>query len=168
MQISNDSTCDSIENSNYLMSNQKMLTIPNSKNKQVYKMRLSKEMYHQQEVVDNANSDFPDWLQGNWQHLSFKKNQLVYRDHTSFKLFTMSLISQYKLDKFIVLSRTQCGEEHFKCLWIKQLDQNIIDFQIGSHTTTNLTNYSLCDDEYFKDNRWLTQGSEYSNLKSRN
>ena len=157
IKMSNDSTCASLKPFTHHSNNpiQSSFQGQNSNNKQVFKLQKLKESFHQQETVDNARINYPDDLQGKWQHLTVEKNLLTFKDHNSFKLHYMALINQVKEDKFIVLSRTQCDDENFKCVWIKILDQNIIDFQIGSHASSNLTNINLCNDEYFDDSRWV-------------
>ena len=42
----------------------------------------------------------------------------------------MTLVEQMNSEKFAVMSRSQCGEESFKCLFIRKLDTNILEFQM--------------------------------------
>lgn len=128
-------------------------------NQQIFKMRQTNDFFQKPVVLDPSEISFPSWLLGNWQHLTVKKNQIIYKDHSSFKSFYMSIINQYKEDKFVVLSRSQCGEKNYKCLWLKSLDKNILKFQISSEAVKNFTSYNLCADINFDDSRWLTQSS---------
>lgn len=105
-------------------------------------------------------TNFPSWFQGQWQFMSVIENQLIFRDHSSFKSYRMTLVNQFSEEKFIVLSRSQCGEESFKCLWIRKLDENILEFQPSSESVKKLTSYAICNDDKFLDSRrWLTQTS---------
>lgn len=105
--------------------------------------------------------EFPPWLQGQWQFIDVEKGQLVYRDQNSFKSYRMNLVNQLNEDKFIVLSRSQCGEESFKCLWVRKLDANLLEFQMSSESTEKLTSFVFCNSaENFDNSRWLTQSSE--------
>ena len=150
MTISND--CSSLSSKTGL--------IPNQQSLQIFKMQQINDFFHRPDVLDFSQTIFPKWFQGRWQYLNVKKKQLIYQDHSSFKSYYMSLINQYKDDKFVVLSRTQCGEENYKCLWINKLDTNIIEFQMSSSITNNFTNYDLCNDDQFDDTRWITQASK--------
>lgn len=70
-------------------------------------------------------------------------------------------MNQLSDEKFMVLSRSQCGEESYKCLWIRQLDKNILEFQASTESGKKLTSSDLCkDDEYFHNRQWLTQSSK--------
>ena len=117
---------------------------------------------HESHDTKASKSNFPIWLQGQWQFLNVAGNQLIFKDHSSFKSYRMTLLNQLNDDKFIVSSRSQCGEEDFKCLWIRKLDVNILEFQTSSKVTKTLTNSVLCnEEEYFDNNRWLTQSSKF-------
>lgn len=130
----------------------------NRKNQQIFKI----QKHQMSKVISEV--DFPSWLQGPWQHITVLKNQLVFRDQSSFKSYRMKLVNQFSDDKFIVLSRSQCGEESFKCLWIRKLDANIIEFQTSSEYVEKLTNFMLCNDEHFDNSRWLTFSSKISSF----
>lgn len=121
----------------------------------MFKIRKTAEINNEASKVD-----FPSWLQGQWQLLNVANNELIFRDQSSFKSFRMHLVNQLSDEKYIVSSRSQCGEENFKCLWIRKLDVNILEFQTSSETTKKLTSFVLCNDEYFDNNRWLTQASK--------
>jgi hypothetical protein len=127
---------------------------PIHKNQQTFRIRKKTESLNELQ----SELAFPAWLQGKWQFLDVETGRLVYRDQSSFKSYRMSLVNQLSDEKFIVRSRSQCGEESFKCLWIRKLDENILEFQVGSKSETKLTNYELCNDsEHFDNSRWLTQ-----------
>lgn len=103
--------------------------------------------------------EFPSWMQGNWQFLAVNKSYAIYRDLSSLKFYSMTLINQLKDDKFIVLSRSQCGDESFKCLFIRKLDTNVLEFQSSSESAKQLKNILLCNDENFDNKRWITLAS---------
>jgi hypothetical protein len=107
--------------------------------------------------VEAKSLEFPMWLQGDWQLLRVNKSRLAFRDLSSFKSYRMQLVNQLSDEKFIVMSRSQCGEESFKCLWMRKLDSNILEFQMGSESPKKLSNFMLCNDEHFDSSRWLTQ-----------
>lgn len=129
-----------------------------AKNQQTFKIQKVLDIPQRTDVT---NLEFPNWLQGSWQFLNFTKGQLVYRDQNSFKSFRMTLVNQLGNEKFIVLSRSQCGEESFKCLWIKKMHDNVLEIQTSSESPLKLTSDHLCNAEYFESGRWLTQASEY-------
>lgn len=153
LKINND--CSSLSSKNGLA--------PISKNQQIFKIQMEKRT---SDGLKDAALDFPNWLQGHWQFLNIDKSHLIFRDQNSFKSYRMTLVNQLNEDKFIVLSRSQCGEESFKCLWIRKLDANILEFQTSSQSVAKFTSYDLCNDEYFDDIRWLTQARKLISVQS--
>nr|XP_040222749.2 uncharacterized protein LOC120949487 [Anopheles coluzzii] len=108
---------------------------------------------------------FPSWLIGRWEHVVVNQNQLIYKDHNTFKTYTMKCVKNYTnhdSNKYIVYSQTQCGEEMYQCLKIERRDTNVFEFQISSRQSANYT-ATICNDFYFNDDRWLTQGRLDSN-----
>lgn len=159
MRISNDSTCSSIRPSSKKTS-KSSLFLSNSSSKNLFQMQILKNDFNHKKTVENSSVDFPDWMQGDWEYLKIKQNSLQFKDHSSYKIYSMILVSQFNNEKFVVLSRTQCGEEYFRCIWIRKLHHNVLDFQIGSDAADTLDAYDFCNNEYFDDNRWLTQSSK--------
>lgn len=103
---------------------------------------------------------FPRWLKGRWQYLKLHdENTLVFNDHSSFKTHTMRCMENPTVhpDRYLVYSAAQCGETNFYCVEIKKRGTNILEFQIGSRSAASYSN-EICDDKYFDDERWLTQG----------
>lgn len=123
-----------------------------NKNQQIFKIQKTV-------TLENTEKNFPNWLQGRWQFLDVNMNHLIFRDTSSFKSYRMFLVNQLTENKFIVLSRSLCGEISYKCLWIRKLDENILEFLSSSETTEKLTNDKLCNDEYFDEKQWTTQSS---------
>lgn len=104
--------------------------------------------------------------------------ELVYKDPSSFKTYRMKCLRHEMVpafspggetsgeSKFLVFSRTQCGEELYQCVYIRKHGRNIRDFQIGSKTEQSVVNdgseysheYSrICNEQYFDDSHWITQ-----------
>lgn len=130
--------------------------------------------YHQQ----NQYCHLPDWMHGHWEYVTINENEIIYKDHSSFKTYTMKCIKSeiHKINenplnslehlhesKFLAFSRTQCGEEQYHCVWIIKRSANILEFQIGSKTIQHLddgnTDFDyICDEKFFDKTRWLTQG----------
>lgn len=60
----------------------------------------------------------PAWMQGEFEFLTIDDEQIVYRDQSSFKTYTMKCIAYYNtaaIDesttaRLLTFSRTQCGE----------------------------------------------------------
>lgn len=122
----------------------------------------SQQIFKIQKSIDSKVStdiEFPSWIQGRWQFLNINKSFAIFRDLSSLKSYRMTLINQLREDKFIVLSRSQCGEESFKCLYIRKLDANILEFQSSSESAKQLKNVMLCNDEHFDNKRWITMSS---------
>lgn len=103
---------------------------------------------------------FPRWMKGRWQYLKLQdENTLVYDDHSSFKTHTMRCMENLtaRPDRYLVYSAAQCGETNYFCVEIKKRSTNILEFQIGSRSSASY-DANICDDMYFDDERWLTQG----------
>lgn len=114
----------------------------------------------------------PNWMHGHWKHMDINRDLIVYKDHSSFKTYTIQCIqnesNKWKQDsnndeiKFIAFSRTQCGEEQYHCLWAIKRSANILEFQIGAKIVQNISDAmnsedNICNERYFDENRWLTQ-----------
>lgn len=112
-------------------------------------------------MTNGYEISFPKKLQGEWQYMKITHNQLTLKDPSSLKTYYMSLMSIPESDRYILKSRSQCGEENYKCIYITQLHDNVIETQISSKTLTSLNNYDICNPKYF-DNRWTTQASEFN------
>lgn len=66
----------------------------------------------------NQYCTIPEWMHGEYQHLSINDKQIVYRDHASFKTYTMECVhlrddsaanATQQSGKMLAFSRTQCG-----------------------------------------------------------
>nr|CAD7262434.1 unnamed protein product [Timema shepardi] len=111
------------------------------------------------EMVDTSSCRFPSWTQGHWQYLYVEGNTLIYKDHHTFKTYTMRCLGSDSGagERFLVFGRTQCGEEMYTCMWIKRRGMNVLEFQIGLQSSTYY-NSSLCSNTNFQLNQWITQG----------
>ena len=78
---------------------------------------------------------------------------LVLRDHRNFKTYTAKCVGQRspveREERFLIFARSQCGEEHYKCLWIKNRGDNALEFQIGA-VTSEYHDETLCQTENFE------------------
>ena len=102
---------------------------------------------------------FPDWIQGSWEHVDFQGDTMVYKDHRNFKTYTGKCIPHSSGDpeRFLVYTRTQCGDEVYKCIWIKERGLNTMEIQVSLYDSST-PDESLCRDENFLDRAWTTQG----------
>ncbi|CAH2006229.1 unnamed protein product [Acanthoscelides obtectus] len=104
---------------------------------------------------------FPKWMHGDWEHLIVRGDTMVYRDRTSFKTYTIKCVGVVEdSDKYLVFSRTQCDEEFYSCVRIANRSNNILEFQIGKNTSKDKDVFSLCQDENFEGDTWITQGRQ--------
>jgi hypothetical protein len=56
---------------------------------------------------------------------------LKMKDQRNFKTYSARCVRKVADERFLVYARTHCGDEHFKCVWIKERGGNAIEFQIG-------------------------------------
>lgn len=76
----------------------------------------------------------PAWAQGKWQHLHVSEGTLILRDQRQFKTYTARCAGQQRQrhpERFLIYARSQCGEEQYKCVWLKSRGNNALEFQIG-------------------------------------
>ena len=102
---------------------------------------------------------FPSWLQGRWEHITFQGDTVVYKDHRTFKTYTGKCVPHVSgaEDRFLLYTRTQCGDEEYKCMWVKERGVNTMEVQVGLYTS-DTHNDSLCGHENFQERTWTTQG----------
>jgi len=77
----------------------------------------------------------PDWAQGKWEALHVQEGTLILKDHRNFKTFSAKCVNPTEWphnDRFLLYSRTHCGEEHYNCIWLKNRGDNTLEFQIGN------------------------------------
>lgn len=129
---------------------------PDIKPKEIYRMR--KKNFKKVDMMTQLQ--FPAQVQGEWQYMTIRKNNIVYRDPNSFKTYSMSLIEKMDADNYVVYSKSQCGEENYKCIAITQLSENVIETQIGAESSKLLLNYDICSKDNFDNKEWITQGSK--------
>lgn len=106
----------------------------------------------------------PEWAQGKWEHLHVQGGTVLLKDHRNFKTYSARCVTQSKrpsgeggAERFLIYARTQCGDEHYKCVWLKNRGDNALEFQIGLYTSSK-HNESLCAEENFQERTWTTQG----------
>ena len=102
---------------------------------------------------------FPEWLQGKWEHLDFDGDTVIYKDHRTFKTYTGKCVPHNTghEDRFLLYTRTQCGDEEYKCMWVKERGVNTMEVQVSLYTSET-HNDSLCGHENFQERTWTTQG----------
>ncbi|XP_043225556.1 uncharacterized protein LOC122383317 [Amphibalanus amphitrite] len=110
-------------------------------------------------AVRQATCTLPDWAQGVWQHSHVDGDTMVYKDAKNFKTHTTRCVAQHDQEKFVIYSRSQCGEESYKCIWLKYRGTNVMEFQIGS-SPSDKADDDLCADHWFLETDWITQGKE--------
>lgn len=79
----------------------------------------------------------PEWSQGKWEHVHVQDGTVILKDHRNFKTYTARCVGQRSPaheERFLVYARTQCGDEHYKCVWMKNRGNNAMEFQIGENT----------------------------------
>ncbi|XP_044256860.1 uncharacterized protein LOC123006442 [Tribolium madens] len=102
---------------------------------------------------------FPKWMHGNWEHVRVDYDTMIYRDHSSFKTYTIKCVGvQEDGSRYLIFSRTQCDEERYNCMRIVKRSNNILEFQLGSKASTTKDVFGLCSDDNFQDDSWITQG----------
>ena len=76
----------------------------------------------------------PEFSQGKWEHIHVQGGTLILKDQRNFKTYTARCVGQRgpsHQERFLIYSRSQCGDEHYKCVWIKDRGNNAMEFQIG-------------------------------------
>ncbi|XP_019880900.2 uncharacterized protein LOC109608792 isoform X2 [Aethina tumida] len=102
---------------------------------------------------------FPKWMQGNWEHVRVEEDTMIYKDHSSFKTYTIRCVGvQEEENRYLIYSRSQCNEESYNCMRIANRSANILEFQIGTNSSSTYDVYTLCADENFMGEAWITQG----------
>merc|ERR1719414_2517698 len=79
------------------------------------------------------------------------------REH-HFKTYTSFCVQQSfrHKNRYLVYSRTNCGEEEYNCVWFESRGLNIMEFQIGLRPSTT-PSFELCDNSHFLQRTWNTQ-----------
>jgi hypothetical protein len=130
--------------------------LPNHNKQKIFKMKKSQNYFKFNETSEYLS--FPRNLYGNWTYMTIYNNSLLYKDVSSFRTYFMSLIMNLDDDRYIVHTRSQCGEENYRCIVVKQLDDNVVETQISSKMSKKITNFDICNGKYFSDTEWITQG----------
>ena len=74
---------------------------------------------------------------------------MLLKDTRNFKTYTAKCVGQRSPvvigedgteseERFLVYARTQCGDEHYKCVWLKDRGENALEMQIGEFTSPGL------------------------------
>ena len=97
------------------------------------------------EGVRGGECEFPGWTQGKWEHVHVDGGTMLLKDTRNFKTYTAKCVGQRSPvvigedgteseERFLVYARTQCGDEHYKCVWLKDRGENALEMQIGEFT----------------------------------
>ena len=76
-------------------------------------------------------------MQGKWEHVHVDGGTMLLKDTRNFKTYTAKCVGQrspvpgMEEERFLVYARTQCGDEHYKCVWLKDRGENALEMQIG-------------------------------------
>ncbi|XP_043225565.1 uncharacterized protein LOC122383321 [Amphibalanus amphitrite] len=108
-------------------------------------------------AVRQATCTLPDWAQGVWQHSHVDGDTMVYKDAKNFKTHTTRCVAQHDQEKFVIYSRSQCGEEVYNCVWLKRRGTNVLEFQLGLSPANEPTD-DMCEPHQFLETSWITQG----------
>jgi hypothetical protein len=90
--------------------------------------------YPATEGHSGGTCQMPDWTQGKWEHIHVDGGTLLLKDQRNFKTYTARCVGQGRPsheERFLVYARTQCGDEHYKCVWLKNRGNNALEMQIG-------------------------------------
>lgn len=112
--------------------------------------------------VSTSSCRFPSWAHGQWQDAYVEDDTLIYKDLRNFKTYTLKCMVDDKTlpddqGRFVVYARTQCGDDFYTCLTVEKRGVNVMEFQLGAETSTSY-NQSLCQNEKFPQETWVTQG----------
>ena len=116
------------------------------------------------DFVEASKCRFPDWTQATWEDSKIRGNTFVYKDEEhNYQTVTSKCVMRQTStsnERFVVYSKTQCGDESYRCIWFKRRSPNIMEFQFGQEASPFYSDV-LCDDKQFPTNNWITQGSQY-------
>lgn len=97
ISFSNDSTCTSMQMTN-------SATFPIATHTET----LTLYPVPQSNWPHTIFCSYPDWMPGHWEHMVIDQSTIVYKDHSSFKTYTMKCIeNEVDSEKFLVFSRSQ-------------------------------------------------------------
>ncbi|RZB39833.1 uncharacterized protein BDFB_000211, partial [Asbolus verrucosus] len=61
---------------------------------------------------------FPKWMHGNWEHVRVDDDTMIYKDHSSFKTYTIKCVGvREDENKYLIFSRTQWLVHNFNDVW---------------------------------------------------
>nr|XP_022915589.1 uncharacterized protein LOC111425658 isoform X1 [Onthophagus taurus] len=108
--------------------------------------------------TENEVCRFPEWLQGQWEHVTVDRNTFVYRDQANFVKYDLRCLAAEANNRYFVHIRAQCGnEKSYSCLWVQQRDDNVFEFLFGLKASIRRDEV-LCDESNFGQDGWITQG----------
>ena len=99
----------------------------------------------------------PKWAQGEWESVSIKGGELIYKSSEEYTVYSCETISSPRPDRYLVRLSTACGHAAYSCLALERRSDNIIELKLGKHDKS--ADQKLCDPESFQDKQWLTLGN---------
>ncbi|XP_023230618.1 uncharacterized protein LOC111630705 [Centruroides sculpturatus] len=110
--------------------------------------------------VETSRCKFPEWIQGQWEHIKVEGKIFTFRDSVHFQTVSARCIRRQNNtpnERYVVYTVTQCGDESYNCLWLKRRGVNVLEFQFGSQPSKQYSD-TLCSDRQFRQETWITQG----------
>nr|XP_045581955.1 uncharacterized protein LOC123745431 isoform X2 [Procambarus clarkii] len=109
--------------------------------------------------VSSATCAFPRSLHGHWHHTYVADDTVVFKDYHNYRTYTARCVKDMDDgERYIVYTRTHCGEWNYNCLWLKRRSANVLEFMLGLYPRENF-DLKLCDLDKFGDmTSWTTQG----------
>ena len=96
---------------------------------------------------------------------------MLLKDTRNFKTYTAKCVGQRSpvviggdggtgsKERFLVYARTQCGDEHYKCVWLKDRGENALEMQIGEFGSPGLFGQTAKHPVNLKNSQPILKGS---------
>ncbi|XP_071543355.1 uncharacterized protein [Panulirus ornatus] len=109
--------------------------------------------------VSASTCTFPRTLLGHWHHTFVADNTIIFKDYLHYMTYSASCVRDMDDgERYIVYTRTHCGDWKYNCLWLKRRSANVLEFMLGLYPRETF-DLSLCDADKFGDmTSWITQG----------
>jgi len=98
----------------------------------------------------------PKWSQGEWESVSIKGGNLIYKSDEDLTSYSTTTISSPLADRYLVRLETSCGHAAYSCLALERRSDNIIELMLGKQGKSS--DQKLCHQDSFSDKQWLTLG----------
>ncbi|XP_064116728.1 uncharacterized protein LOC135222585 [Macrobrachium nipponense] len=109
--------------------------------------------------VTEATCKFPKSLMGHWHHTYVADDTVPFKDYRNFKTYSARCVKDMSDgERYIVYSRSHCGDWSYNCLWLKRRSANVLEFMLGLYPRETFDDL-LCEVDKFGDmTSWTTQG----------